>query len=348
MNATVKNSSIIGSAFERRIVDISTATDISDTTRFSVLKLTKTIGLIFYVTKTLINFRPTLTYITLSPVGMAFYKDGFLAIISRLFSTKIVFHLHGKGVSNITKTRGWRRWIYQFVFRGVYVIHLSNHLTKDVKGLVSHRHIYVVNNGLDLPKGELYTRRDVSIVRFLYLSNLVSSKGAMELLDACISLESMGDSFEVSFVGRFFEQHFEEKFKKKLSSTSGLNIRLLDEGAYGEDKLIELKRHHVLILPTYYPNECFPLVLIEAMASKMAIISTNEGAISDMVEDGINGYIVEKKSASSIAKAMESLIFNPNKAYEMGVHGYEKYKNCYSSSVFENNLLSVLTDIIRA
>lgn len=47
------------------------------------------------------------------------------------------------------------------------------------------------------------------------------------------------------------------------------------------------------MFPTYYHNECFPLVLLEAMQHGLPCISTNEGAISDIVDDGVTGYIVE-------------------------------------------------------
>lgn len=42
-------------------------------------------------------------------------------------------------------------------------------------------------------------------------------------------------------------------------------------------------------------NECFPLVILEAMEYKLPAISTNEGGIPDMVKDGENGLICENR-----------------------------------------------------
>lgn len=42
-------------------------------------------------------------------------------------------------------------------------------------------------------------------------------------------------------------------------------------------------------------NECFPLVILEAMEYKLPVISTNEGGIPDIVKDGENGLICENR-----------------------------------------------------
>lgn len=48
---------------------------------------------------------------------------------------------------------------------------------------------------------------------------------------------------------------------------------------YGKDKEAFLNGAEIFVFPTFYHNECFPLVLLEAMEHGVACISTTEGGI---------------------------------------------------------------------
>ena len=47
-----------------------------------------------------------------------------------------------------------------------------------------------------------------------------------------------------------------------------------------------LQTADIFVFPTFYFNECFPLVIIEAMMNGLPVISTDEGGIRDEVKDG--------------------------------------------------------------
>ena len=51
----------------------------------------------------------------------------------------------------------------------------------------------------------------------------------------------------------------------------------------------------VFMLPTRYPNEGQPISILEAMGNGMTIITTNHAGIPDIVEDGVNGFVIDKK-----------------------------------------------------
>ena len=68
-----------------------------------------------------------------------------------------------------------------------------------------------------------------------------------------------------------------------------LNDRIAYVGRkVGEEKEAFFRQSDVFVFPTYYYNECFPLVILEAMEYKLPVISTNEGGIPDIVKDGEN------------------------------------------------------------
>lgn len=341
VNQSIKESKLINSKIETRYINISPASDIGNLGRVSLRKLFVVVAICFKVFIAYLGFRPNKVYITLSPVGIAFFKDALLALMLKMFGVELIFHLHGKGLKEYSNKNAWLKSLYKLVFTDVDVIHLSEGLYTDIDHLVPRHRFYAVNNGINMLPLNKEKEALKFPIRFLYLSNLVREKGAMELLEACENLQNSG-AFEVVFAGKYFDNEFKDEFQCRINNTSLKNISVLG-GVYGADKIELLKSSDVMVLPTYYSNECFPLALIEAMASGMAIISTPEGAIPDMVEDGINGILVEQKDFLSLSNAMKYFVDNPDEIVRMGREGKERFKERYTFEIFERRLLEVLT-----
>ncbi len=103
-----------------------------------------------------------------------------------------------------------------------------------------------------------------------------------------------------------------------------------------------LKAHDILVFPTYYYNETFGLVNLEAMQLSLAIVTTNEGGIPDVVKDGENGFVCKRKDAESLALALEKLITNPSLRKQMGERGYTRYKEKFTLTAFERKFIEVM------
>lgn len=78
-----------------------------------------------------------------------------------------------------------------------------------------------------------------------------------------------------------------------------------------------LKKADVIVLPSYY-REGIPLSLLEGAAMGMPIITTDSTGCREVVEDGINGYLVPIKDSTKLASAMEKFIVNPDLISRMG------------------------------
>ena len=75
----------------------------------------------------------------------------------------------------------------------------------------------------------------------------------------------------------------------------------------GQSKVDVLLQADVFVLPTYYPAEGQPWAILEAMAAGLPIISTDQGAITESVVDGVNGFIVEKRNSDQVAAKIVQL-----------------------------------------
>lgn len=176
---------------------------------------------------------------------------------------------------------------------------------------------------------------------FLYLGNLMEEKGILVLLEACELLRKRGKSFLCHFVGADKDITLLEL--KQLRHQRGLDEQVLLHGPmYGADKAAMLKQADALVFPTYYHNECFPFVILEAMQHALPVISTEEGAIPDMVQDGKTGLLVERHNLEVLADAMEYVLKNPDRAVEMGRAGRAVYEAQFTAERFIGNICNVL------
>lgn len=80
--------------------------------------------------------------------------------------------------------------------------------------------------------------------------------------------------------------------------------------------LEEMRRHDVLVFPSLF--EGFGLVLLEAMAMGLPIITTPHTAGPDLITEGVEGHLVPIRSAAAIAERLEGLRRDPERRAEMG------------------------------
>jgi glycosyltransferase involved in cell wall biosynthesis len=279
-------------------------------------------------------------YLTLSPHGLAFYKDGFLALALKVLGARMVFHMHGKGVAQAAGESGLKYKIYRAVFRNVDIIHLSESLFSDLDGIRDEsRSISAVPNGVEPVACNTNTSSDDKVT-FVYLSNLVRTKGADVLIRASALLpKEMQRKFEVKIIGKPSNVEYFSVIKNLIDENSYENIFFLGP-KYGKDKDAELCSSDVFVLPTR--NDCFPLTILEAMSAGLAVISTNEGAIPDIVESGVTGLIIDQCTPEALAGAMMKFIENPIFTTKAGASGKDKYTAMYTTQAFEKKLTSAL------
>ena len=80
------------------------------------------------------------------------------------------------------------------------------------------------------------------------------------------------------------------------------------------------------------------------MAAGLPIISTDQGAITESVIDGVNGFIVEKQNPQQIAEKIKFLIENPELKKKMGKESRRRYEENFT----EEKMVERLTQAFNA
>ncbi|GGP01714.1 glycosyl transferase [Cloacibacterium rupense] len=336
----IKESKIINNNFNARYLNLLASKSVDESGKISVGKLLGMIGLILNLIKEIIIHRPQQVYFALTTTGFAFYRDCVLVFLIKLFRINIIYHLHNKGVKKASESP-INHWLYQKVFRNTKVILLSQYLYDDIENFVSQEQIRICPNGVpeikELKSEDLERKNEIP--QILFLSNLIESKGVYILLSALEILKNRDLKFEAIFVGGEGDISKEEFEKKVTALNLSKHVKYLGK-KYGKEKEYIYKNANLFIFPTY--QDCFPLVLLEAMQFSLPIISSSEGGIPDIVYDGENGIIVPQKDFLELSLAIEKLILNPKTSMEMGKKGRIKFLNKYILDKFEINLMNII------
>lgn len=100
------------------------------------------------------------------------------------------------------------------------------------------------------------------------------------------------------------------------------------------------------LFPTFYHNECFSLVLLEAMEHGLPCISTTEGGIPGIVDDGKTGFLVPKHDVAALADKIQLLLNDSVLRSNMGKAGREKFEKEFTLEVFEKRMTWILEHIV--
>ena len=79
----------------------------------------------------------------------------------------------------------------------------------------------------------------------------------------------------------------------------------------------ELSRGSDLLIQASW-SEALPTVLIEAGAASIPVVATNVGGSSEIVQDGVGGYLISPGDREALVKAVVDLLLNSEKARQMG------------------------------
>jgi glycosyltransferase involved in cell wall biosynthesis len=183
---------------------------------------------------------------------------------------------------------------------------------------------------------------DDESLRILYVGRLVPEKGGPVLVDAVAQLPARGVPVRVRMVGG---GELMEPLCRQIEQ-GGLTGRIELIGPVGQD---DLANHYhwadVFVLPSF--QEGLPVVLMEAMATELPVVTTQIAAISELVVDGQMGRVLPPGRSDALAEALAELAADPQLRRDMGRRGRAAVQREFTSDRSAAGLIDFFTHVAR-
>ena len=101
----------------------------------------------------------------------------------------------------------------------------------------------------------------------------------------------------------------------------------------------------MFVLPSY--REGLPTVLLQAMAMGIPCVGTNIRGSRELIQDGLTGLLVEPKSAETLARALASIISDPDLAARIADKGESRILENYSQTFLLPRTLGIIGSVIE-
>ncbi len=330
--------------FELVHLDTKINNKISSFGKWDFIKVFKVLSIYFQMMGLIIKTKPDIVLIPISQTTIGFFKDSLFILIAKMFGRKIVLQLRGSNfkiwLNHSTSINNW--YVKSILKKTQGVIVLGNKLKHLFMDYYSDDKIFVVPNGANYI---VPVKNKSNEVKILYLANFLASKGIEDVFKA---IEILNKNFNCKFVLDIIGEWNNESDKMKCLSIKDSNqLPINIHSSKGPtEKFQYLADADIFVFPPREP-EGHPWSIIEAMAAGLPIISTDMGAITESVIDGVNGFIVEPKHPEQIAEKLELLIRDMELRKKMGAAGRGLYLANFTESKMVENLSSVFNEIIK-
>ena len=285
-------------------------------------------------------FKHKIIYITPGQTFYGILKYGFFIILGSIFRKELILHVHGNHLGEEYKSlNGIKKYIfYCLVSKFSKGIVLSDSLKHNLTPFIDQGSVFCLPN---FAQDYLY-EEDKNLVndelRIFYLSNLMKEKGIICLLKALKNLEKYNITYKAKIAG-----NIDEKFSKEILQL----LNELENTKYvgvvnGEAKKNLLKWGNIFVLPTFYKMEGQPISIIEAMATKNVVVTTNHAGILDIFKDKVNGYLVKKNSIKSIQDILTYIAINKSEIEKIATYNKEFFLENFTVNTFKKNLIKII------
>lgn len=217
---------------------------------------------------------------------------------------KVIVHMHGGGFQKFYDEEcsfRQKKYIKKNLNLADKIIVLSEEWEKYFANIVEEDKIEIIYNGVKLPQNY---NKNLNNTNILFLGRINEKKGIYDLLKVVKKISKKYPNVCL-YVGGTGEVENLSSNIKKLGLRN--NVKILGWISSKEKDDI-LRKCCYFILPSYF--EAMPMSILEAMSYKCITVSTSVGSIPKIIQNNINGIIVQPGDVDSIENNLLNLFSN--------------------------------------
>lgn len=253
---------------------------------------------------------------------------------------------------------GWNRFkmtFYEILSKLVnkYIAASVIAVSEDIREIVSYvgsSRVRCIPNGVDLDRVRAQGDRQILRKEFGILDNetvigivgrLTPIKGHETFLKSAVRLvQEERHDVRILVVG---EGPLKDSLRALVMSL-GIRDKVIFAG-HRDDVYDVIETMDIFVLPSYH--EGIPMVLLEAMALKRAVIASRVGGIPEVVDHGVNGLLVSAGNEAELTEACKLLMLDRSLAARLSEAARSKVETCFSSRVMCDKVASLYEDVVR-
>ena len=88
------------------------------------------------------------------------------------------------------------------------------------------------------------------------------------------------------------------------------------------------------------------MILLEAMAAGKPVIGTNVGGIPDVIDDGVNGWLVPPENPELLSRSIAKVLSDPRILKEFGLKAQQTVTERYSATASVESLITIYNNVL--
>ena len=235
-----------------------------------------------------------------------FLKDINAPVVVRLHTPS----LFDRTTLGIKKYQGKDK-LFQFIGeREKYILKHADFLSSCSESLkdwtiqnlgIDSNKIEVIYNPIELPTHKVELKSSTTKATIVFVGTISDVKGCGDLFEAGKLLAEKNVDFDMFFYGKMGE--FAENLKMNEQSYPWFHVI----GKIEREKLFSIYCNaSVVCFPSWWDN--MPMVCLEAMGVGAVVLGSSSGGMSEIIQDSINGYLIEPHNVNLLAEKLQFLI----------------------------------------
>jgi glycosyltransferase involved in cell wall biosynthesis len=348
------NEIIIGlfnnhSLYQIDVIQLRFAKSFDRIRRKEFSKIIQLFRIYFQIKKKLKVFKPDLIYFSFMPIGIGFIRDYIFLKYIKKYKIKIILHFHNRGIYKYSVNPIYK-YLYSSAFKDITIIHLSNSLL-----LEELRDIPLKNcNCFSIPNTckPFINKRVLSLqkktLELLYFSNIFPEKGCLIMLEAIKTIIKKYSNVRLTICGQPLRHKYENEIQDFINKNKMKDFVYYKGPVFDIEKEAIFLKSDIIIFPSYFTEECLPLVILEAMQAGLAIITTKIGVIEEVIKHDITGLLVEQKSKLDLIEKLETLIKDRELRLKLGHKAQELFNEKFSIQIYKRNFERIFSEILKS
>jgi glycosyltransferase involved in cell wall biosynthesis len=281
----------------------------------------------------LLTFRSPDSVLIFSANGPSVYEKGTMIIIAKLMGKKTIFAPRGGALINeFAESRGKRLFFNILANRSDYIICQGVFWKKYFQGMLGLQFedkLVVISNWIDLKMYQLppesISKHDPQVINVLFMGWMQVEKGVHDLFEALMRIKNLNKKINVYFLGDGNQREILQN--RAITENKNKDLHFFFPGwVHGMEKLSYLQLADIFVLPSH--AEGMPNSLMEAMTVGIASISTNVGAVPDLIEDQVNGLLFNSGDINALTCLLNQLMLSRELRESFATKAKEKiYRN---------------------